>query len=152
MKNRDNVICYNFSIKSVGLLILFLSTLIAETDLATDIKQSLVSPCCWAGTVYDLDHNPEMEEQIKTFIDQGKSEQEIINHYVDLYGERILAIPIAKGFNIMVWVAPIIVGLLAIGILIIYLKSPQTEPEPVIFTSSDIPFDDEIERELKEMD
>ena len=135
----------------MNILFLF-GFLFAEQDVAMNIKKSLMSPCCWAGTVYDLDHNPEMEEQIKTFIDQGKSEQEIINHYVDLYGERILAIPIAKGFNIMVWVAPIIVGLLAIGILIIYLKSPQTEPESVIFTSSDIPFDDEIERELKEMD
>ena len=135
----------------MNILFLF-SFLFAEKDVAMNIKKSLMSPCCWAGTVYDLDHNPEMEEQIKTFIDQGKSEQEIIDHYVDLYGERILAIPIAKGFNIMVWVAPIIVGLLAIGILIIYLKSPQTEPESVIFTSSDIPFDDEIERELKEMD
>ena len=135
----------------MNILFLF-GFLFAEQDVAMNIKKSLMSPCCWAGTVYDLDHNPEMEEQIKTFIDQGKSEQEIINHYVDLYGERILAIPIAKGFNIMVWVAPIIVGLLAIGILIIYLKSPQTEPESVIFTSLDIPFDDEIERELKEMD
>ena len=135
----------------MNILFLF-GFLFAEQDVAINIKKSLMSPCCWAGTVYDLDHNPEMEEQIKTFIDQGKSEQEIIDHYVDLYGERILAIPIAKGFNIMVWVAPIIVGLLAIGILIIYLKSPQTEPESVIFTSSDIPFDDEIERELKEMD
>ena len=135
----------------MNILFLF-GFLFAEQDVAMNIKKSLMSPCCWAGTVYDLDHNPEMEEQIKTFIDQGKSEQEIIDHYVDLYGERILAIPIAKGFNIMVWVAPIIVGLLAIGILIIYLKSPQTEPESVIFTSSDIPFDDEIERELKELD
>ena len=135
----------------MNILFLF-GFLFAEQDVAMNIKKSLMSPCCWAGTVYDLDHNPEMEEQIKTFIDQGKSEQEIIDHYVDLYGERILAIPIAKGFNIMVWVAPIIVGLLAIGILIIYLKSPQTEPESVIFTLSDIPFDDEIERELKEMD
>ena len=135
----------------MNILFLF-GFLFAEQDVAMNIKKSLMSPCCWAGTVYDLDHNPEMEEQIKTFIDQGKSEQEIIDHYVDLYGERILAIPIAKGFNIMVWVAPIIVGLLAIGILIIYLKSPQTEPESVIFTSSDIPFDNEIERELKEMD
>ena len=135
----------------MNILFLF-GFLFAEQDVAMNIKKSLMSPCCWAGTVYDLDHNPEMEEQIKTFIDQGKSEQEIINHYVDLYGERILAIPIAKGFNIMVWVAPIIVGLLAIGILIFYLKSPQSEPESVIFTSSDIPFDDEIERELKEMD
>ena len=135
----------------MNILFLF-GFLFAEQDVAMNIKKSLMSPCCWAGTVYDLDHNPEMEEQIKNFIDQGKSEQEIIDHYVDLYGERILAIPIAKGFNIMVWVAPIIVGLLAIGILIIYLKSPQTEPESVIFTSSDIPFDDEIEHELKELD
>ena len=135
----------------MNILFLF-GFLFAEQDVAMNIKKSLMSPCCWAGTVYDLDHNPEMEEQIKTFIGQGKSEQQIIDHYVDLYGERILAIPIAKGFNIMVWVAPIIVGLLAIGILIIYLKSPQTEPKSVIFTSSDIPFDDEIERELKEMD
>ena len=133
-------------------IIFLFGFLFAEQDAAMDIKKSLMSPCCWAGTVYDLDHNPEMEEQIKNFIDQGKSEQEIIDHYVDLYGERILAIPIAKGFNIMVWVAPIIVGLLAIGVLIIYLKSPQTEPESVIFTSSGIPFDDEIERELKELD
>ena len=135
----------------MNILFLF-GFLFAEQDVAMNIKKSLMSPCCWAGTVYDLDHNPEMEEQIKTFINQGKSEQQIIDHYVDLYGERILAIPIAKGFNIMVWVAPIIVGLLAIGILIIYLKSPQTEPKSVIFTSSDIPFDDEIERELKELD
>ena len=135
----------------MNILFLF-GFLFAEQDVAMNITKSLMSPCCWAGTVYDLDHNPEMEEQIKTFIGQGKSEQEIINHYVDLYGERILAIPIAKGFNIMVWVAPIIVGLLAVGVLIIYLKSPQTESEPVIFTSSDIPFDDEIERELKELD
>ena len=135
----------------MNILFLF-GFLFAEQDVAMNIKKSLMSPCCWAGTVYDLDHNPEMEEQIKNFIDQGKSKQEIIDHYVDLYGERILAIPIAKGFNIMVWVAPIMVGLLAIGVLIIYLKSPQTEPEPVIFTSSDIPFDDEIEHELKELD
>ena len=92
----------------MNILFLF-GFLFAEQDVAMNIKKSWMSPCCWAGTVYDLDHNPEMEEQIKTFIDQGKSEQEIIDHYVDLYGERILAIPIAKGFNIMVWVAPIIV-------------------------------------------
>ena len=133
-------------------IIFLFGFLFAEQDTAMNIKKSLMSPCCWAGTVYDLDHNPEMEEQIKNFIDQGKTEQEIIDYYVDLYGERILAIPIAKGFNIMVWVAPIIVGLLAIGVLIIYLKSPQTESESVIFTSSGIPFDDEIERELKELD
>jgi cytochrome c-type biogenesis protein CcmH len=152
MKNRGHVICYNFSIKSVGLLILFLSTLIAETDLATDIKQSLISPCCWAGTVYDLDHNPEMEEQINQFISQGKTKQEILEYYIGLYGERILAVPIAEGFNIMVWVTPILAGMIGITFLFFFLRTPNDIPSSVISTPSEVPFDDEIEKELQKMD
>ena len=152
MKNRGHVICYNFSIKSVGLLILFLSTLIAETDLATDIKRSLISPCCWAGTVYDLDHNPEMEEQINQFIFQGKTKQEILEYYIGLYGERILAVPIAEGFNIMVWVTPILAGMIGITFLFFFLRTPNDIPSSVISAPSEVPFDDEIEKELQKMD
>ena len=152
MKNRDNVICHNFSIKSVGLLILFLSTLIAETDLATDIKRSLISPCCWAGTVYDLDHNPEMEEQINQFISQGKTKQEILEYYIGLYGERILAVPKAEGFNIMVWVTPILAGMIGITFLFFFLRTPNDIPSSVISAPSEVAFDDEIEKELQKMD
>ena len=152
MKYRNNVICYNFYIKSFGLLILFVSTLIAETDLATDIKQSLISPCCWAGTVYDLDHNPEMEEQINQFIFQGKTKQEILEYYIGLYGERILAVPIAEGFNIMVWVTPILAGMIGITFLFFFLRTPNDIPSSVISAPSEVPFDDEIEKELQKMD
>ena len=153
MKNRDNVICYNFCIKSVGLLILFVSTtLIAEKDLATDIKQSLVSPCCWAGTVYDLDHNPEMEEQINQFISQGKTKPEILEYYIGLYGERILAVPKAEGFNIMVWVTPILAGLIGITFLFFFLRTPNDIPSSVISTPAEVAFNDEIEKELQKMD
>ena len=152
MKYRNNVICNNFYIKSFGLLILFVSTLIAETDLAIDIKQSLISPCCWAGTVYDLDHNPEMEEQINQFIFQGKTKQEILEYYIGLYGERILAVPIAEGFNIMVWVTPILAGMIGITFLFFFLRTPNDIPSSVISTPSEVPFDDEIEKELQKMD
>jgi cytochrome c-type biogenesis protein CcmH len=152
MKNRDHIICYNFSIKSVGLLILFLSTLIAETDLATDIKKSLISPCCWAGTVYDLDHNPEMEELINQFISQGKTKQEILEYYIGLYGERILAVPIAEGFNIMVWVTPILAGIIGITFLIFFLRTPNDIPSLVISAPTEVVFNDEIEKELQKMD
>jgi|TARA_B110000093_G_C12597094_1_gene256472 cytochrome c-type biogenesis protein CcmH len=152
MKNRDHIICYNFSIKSVGLLILFLSTLIAETDLATDIKKSLISPCCWAGTVYDLDHNPEMEELINQFISEGKTKQEILEYYIGLYGERILAVPIAEGFNIMVWVTPILAGIIGITFLIFFLRTPNDIPSLVISTPTEVVFNDEIEKELQKMD
>lgn len=152
MKNRDHIICYNFSIKSVGLLILFLSTLIAETDLATDIKKSLISPCCWAGTVYDLDHNPEMEELINQFISEGKTKQEILEYYIGLYGERILAVPIAEGFNIMVWVTPILAGMIGITFLFFFLRTPNDIPSSVISAPTEVAFNDEIEKELQKMD
>ena len=152
MKNKDNVICHNFSIKSIGLSILFVSTLIAETDLATDIKQSLISPCCWAGTIYNLDHNPEMEEQINQFISQGKTKQEILEYYIGLYGERILAVPKAEGFNIMVWVTPILAGLIGITFLFFFLRTPNDIPSSVISAPSEVPFNDEIEKELQKMD
>ena len=152
MKYRNNVICYNFYIKSFVLLILFVSTLIAETNLATDIKQSLISPCCWAGTVYDLDHNPEMEEQINRFISQGKTKQEILEYYIGLYGERILAVPKAEGFNIMVWVTPILAGMIGITFLFFFLRTPNDIPSSVISTPTEVAFNDEIEKELQKMD
>jgi len=134
-------------------LILFVSTtLLAKDDLATELKKSLISPCCWSGTVYDLDHNPEMEQQISKFIAQGKTKDEILEFYVGLYGERILAVPVAAGFNVMAWVAPIGAGILSIGFLVLYLKTTTKKDETIHLESDDIPFDDEIEKELKALD
>ncbi len=138
--------------KKTLLIILLLSSIYAKDDLATELKKSLISPCCWSGTVYDLDHNPEMEKQISTFISQGKSKQEILDFYVGLYGERILAVPVATGFNVMAWVAPIGAGILGIGFLILYLRTPKKNNKDIYLASDDLPFDDEIEKELKELD
>ncbi len=129
-----------------------LTFLLADADLAMDIKQSLVSPCCWAGTVYDLDHNPEMEEQIEKFVAQGKTKEEILEYYVGLYGERILAVPKAEGFNLMAWIAPILTGFVGIAVIVSYLRTPKETATEVISAPSDVQFDDEIEAELREMD
>ncbi len=134
------------------LFILFISISKGNSDLAQDIKQSLVSPCCWAGTVYDLDHNPDMEEQIEKFVAQGKTKQDILDYYVGLYGERILAIPKAEGFNMMAWGAPILASLIGILFLFLYLRTPKETTTEVISAPSEVQFDDEIEAELREMD
>ena len=134
------------------LLMFSFLVLSAETDLATDIKQSLISPCCWAGTVYDLDHNPEMEEQIERFVAMEKTKQEILDYYIGLYGERILAVPKAEGFNLMVWVTPVLAGMIGISFLIFYIRTPKDTPSEVISVPSGVPFDDEIEKELQKMD
>ena len=66
--------------------ILFVSEILyGNLKLEKEIKQKLISPCCWAGTIYDLDHNPEMEEEIKNFISQGKDKNFILDYYVSIY-------------------------------------------------------------------
>ncbi len=152
MKIHKKKYFFDSFIKPVRIFFLFVSILFAESDLAIDLKQSLISPCCWSGTVYDLDHNPEMEEQINRFISQGKTKQEILEYYIGLYGERILAVPKAEGFNIMVWVTPILAGLIGITFLFFFLRTPNDIPSSVISAPSEVAFDDEIENELQKMD
>ena len=93
-----------------------------------------------------------MEEQINQFISQGKTKPEILEYYIGLYGERILAVPKAEGFNIMVWVTPILAGLIGITFLFFFLRTPNNIPTSVISTPAEVPFNDEIEKELQKMD
>ena len=103
-----------------------------------DIEKSLMAICCWSGTVYDHG-NSDMEAEIAAQVKSGKSKKEVLDHFVNTHGERVLAIPVATGFNLFAWLAPALIGLISIFIWF----RPQY---------SDIPHSDQIERELQELD
>ncbi|SVA49205.1 uncharacterized protein METZ01_LOCUS102059 [marine metagenome] len=133
---------------------MFLTILSADekSELIIDIEKSLMATCCWSGTVYDHG-NKEMEIEIAGMVDNGKTKSEIIDYYTDKYGERVLSIPVAEGFNIFAWLAPLFFGLLSIFIIITYMKTSKNEPIPIVNSSdSNIKYNDEIERELKALD
>lgn len=136
-------------------VIFFTSFLVADAneELITDLEQSLMAPCCWSGTVYDHG-NKKLEEGIRSLVNDGNNKQEVLDHYVAIYGERILAIPVAQGFNIMAWIAPVIIAIAALTVLGLYLRTPAKNEEKSSLSTSDpsIPYDDEIEKELKELD
>lgn len=140
--------------KQLLLLTMFLTILSADekSELIIDIEKSLMATCCWSGTVYDHG-NKEMEIEIAGMVDNGKTKSEIIDYYTDKYGERVLSIPVAEGFNIFAWLAPLFFGLLSIFIIINYMKTSKNEPIPIVNSSdSNIKYNDEIERELKALD
>jgi cytochrome c-type biogenesis protein CcmH len=133
---------------------MFLTILEADekNELIIDIEKSLMATCCWSGTVYDHG-NKEMEIEIAGMVDNGKTKSEIINYYTDKYGERVLSIPVAEGFNIFAWLAPLFFGLLSIFIIITYMRTSKNETTPIVNSSdSNIKYNDEIERELKALD
>jgi len=133
------------------------STLLGKTDAAgketliSELERALMAPCCWSGTVADHG-NPGMEEKIRELVSQNNTKEEIVEHFVGIYGERILAIPVARGFNLMVWLAPVIVLALGTFILVNYLKLHTKSQETIPIAEEKVPYDDLIEKELKEME
>tara|TARA_Y100000782_G_scaffold18694_1_gene19376 strand:+ start:41 stop:463 length:423 start_codon:yes stop_codon:yes gene_type:complete len=134
-------------------IVLLLSLVWADekSDLIMDLEQSLMATCCWSGTVYDHG-NKEMEIEIAGMVNTGKTKTEILDYYKGKYGERVLAVPVAEGFNYFAWIAPIFIGLLGLTIILIYIKTTKETPPIVESTDDSIAYSDQIERELKEMD
>ena len=122
-----------------------------KSDLIIDLEQSLMATCCWSGTVYDHG-NKEMEIEIAGMVNTGKTKTEILDYYKGKFGERVLAVPVAEGFNYFAWIAPIFIGLLGLTIILIYIKTTKETPPIVESTDDSIAYSDQIERELKEMD
>lgn len=65
----------------------------------------------------------QMRAQIKEMIDQGQDRNQIISYFVQQYGEKVLATPPKKGFNLTAWITPFVV--IAIGAGIVYLLTTK---------------------------
>jgi cytochrome c-type biogenesis protein CcmH/NrfF len=133
------------------LILLSLAWADEKEKLIVDLEQSLMATCCWSGTVYDHG-NKEMEIEIAGMVNTGKTKTEILDYYKEKYGERVLAIPIAEGFNYFAWIAPIFMGLLGITIIFVYIRTTKETPAIIETLDATVTYSDQIERELKEMD
>ena len=123
-----------------------------NNDLIIEIEKSLMATCCYSGTVYDHG-NKEMENNIAQMVSSGKSRKEIISFYTEQYGERVLAIPKKEGFNMLAWIAPMLIGGLGISIITIYVNSKNEEIRTTSIKDDEkIPFNEKIETELQSLD
>lgn len=52
----------------------------------------------------------EMKAQIRDFVRMGATDEEILSHYVQRYGEWILLAPPARGRGLLAWVVPGVLG------------------------------------------
>ncbi len=121
------------------------------------IASKLMAPCCWSQTadVHQSEAADQIQAQIRTALQQGYTEKQIIAGFVAAYGERILATPEASGFNLMVWILPILALPLGGWILWRYLRrvqpvavtAPAAKPTP-----ADNSYEARFEREFAEFD
>jgi cytochrome c-type biogenesis protein CcmH len=85
-----------------------------------DVASQLKCPVCQGESVAD---SPSMiSQQMRAVIHQqlqsGKSEQEVIQYFVDRYGEQIVWSPPWQGFTLLAWLVPI--TLLLVGAFLLF--------------------------------
>ena len=77
-----------------------------RTDLA-DIEDEVMCPIC--GTALGLSEAPQADRQrefIRELIAEGRTKDEIKDALVEEYGEEVLAVPQAEGFDLAAWFVP----------------------------------------------
>jgi cytochrome c-type biogenesis protein CcmH len=124
---------------------------------AREIEDNLIAPCCWSQPVSQ--HYSEVAEKIRNevsaMVAAGKSRDEILDHFVSEYGERILAAPRPSGFNAFAYILPwasLILGAWLLFLLLKKLRSPVLSPAPAPDPSPDPRYASLVEKEIKELE
>lgn len=128
-------------------------------DEVNAIARQLYCPVC-PNTPLDVCETKACQDwraQIRSQLQDGWSEREIVSYFVQQYGERVLAEPKKTGFTSLLWVLPaasVGLGLTALYRILRHRIRPATE-SPESSTPLLEPVDEEIaaqvERELEEI-
>ena len=131
---------------------------------ARSIERQLIAPCCFRQTV--AEHRSAQAESIKAEVRRmlaaGAGEQEVLDFFVDKYGEAILAAPQARGFNLLAYLMPALGFGVGLALVIRQLRRWRRAgaPSPPDGTPSSGPsasprdsvFRDQLEAELAAFD
>ena len=131
----------NMLLKMIGLLslqVLFLNAacFASNTDLISDEEKTinslnavLMCPVC-PGESIDQSQNDlavQMRGIVKVKLEQGWTEEQIKDFFVDGYGPSVLLEPSSSGFNLVLWIVPpivLFVAILAVVIILIFMSRP----------------------------
>lgn len=100
--------------------------------IARSIESQLIAPCCFRQTI--AEHQSPLAESIRAEVRQmvaaGAGEQEVVSHFVDTYGEAILAAPRAGGVNLLAYIVPGLVFAAGLAIVLLRLRRWRRETVP----------------------
>jgi cytochrome c-type biogenesis protein CcmF len=105
--------------------------LVPKTPLEKEMQGQIICMCGTCGrrrigecTCPDAER---MRGELAVLVEAGKTKEEIINHFVKAYGsQEVLAQPIDKGFNRLVWALPYAMGgagvMLIVGVALVWSR------------------------------
>ncbi len=89
-----------------------------------EIGRKLRCPACTAESVADSNAQIaiRMRQEIQELLAEGRTETEIIAHFQNIYGDFVLLEPPKRGLLLWVWLLPLAVAALGVGLLVLYLR------------------------------
>ena len=149
---------FHTAVRALGLLtVLFLLACSVGDDLTSDerraqeLNRAIMCPVC-PGESIDQSQN-QLAAQMRAIVAEklatGESEAEIKTFFVERYGDSVLLSPPERGFNLLVWIVPV-VGLAAAGLAAALAlrrmrRSPRAEDEDTGATASELSRDEREE-------
>ena len=101
-------------------------------ERAQAIDKSLICPVCPGETINQsqVQLARDMRVIVREKLGEGQDREQIVEFFVQRYGEGVLAAPSKSGFNLVVWVVPPVGGAAAIVLLVLVLRAMR-RPEEV---------------------
>ena len=100
------------------LLLLFMGGAGNTADRYQKLGHKLMCTCGCGQVLLECNHvgctvSTQEEGELRTALDRGDGDQLILQNFVQKYGPTVLAAPPQSGFNLVAWIAPGVVFLLA---------------------------------------
>lgn len=115
-----------------------------------DVASQLKCPVCQGESVADSPSqiSQQMRGVIRQQLQSGRSEQQIIQYFIDRYGQQIVWSPPWQGFTLLAWLVPIALLLGGAILLLMVLRDWRTAP-PTDTTADDAELADVDDAELR---
>lgn len=149
-----------------ALLLLLLQgpALAAPAPSFQEVEESLTCQCGCGLTVHSCNHLQcpsaiPLRQEIREQMALGLGKSEILAHFQQKYGEKILSAPTTTGFNLAAWVMPFALLLLGTAFVAATLRRWQRRgaaaprpPAPLQTNAPRSALERELDRELRELD
>jgi cytochrome c-type biogenesis protein CcmH len=158
---------YKIIIFGLVLLTLFLSDLSVSAQdpeeealqmKAREIYDLIMCPLCAGQTIAQSrnETSAQMRELVLKKLRKGETKEEILQYFESRYGERILAMPRKKGFNLVLWISPFVFMAFAATVIYFLIRrwSTKRQREPDVHLDKDqlSEYEERLEKELKQFD
>ena len=138
---------------------------IARSPLEQAMQKKLICMCRTCGrqllSECTCSKAVEMRAELAKLVDDGKSEQQIVDFYIAQYGsQEPLASPIDRGFNRLAWAVPYVLGsagLLFVGVVAVrwtrrHPDAPADAPRVEAAQPADAELESRLDDELRDLD